>query len=362
MQLSSITSSLARRRYIDFIYRVYRGCPYFKDTLISIVRTFLEQSDRFTRAAHIRPLVVTEGGETVAQCMLIAAPQLPVLQIGFFEALPGQAAAVDLLLREAFAECRKLGLHKIVIGLNGHVSYGVGLLTDRFDEPISFDSLYSYPYYPVYFEGRGFSKQTLTSYTFEMDRLHIAPTLAERAKKHFHFRAMDMRRFHEEMRLFGDLCNRCLRSTYLYFERDPECLYELLLPLRSFLKPEHLIFAYHEDEPVGFIFWHPDYNEIMPGGRAVPIWEMGLRYLIFAGRITTMKINAIGVLPAYQQTSATAGLIAETYRYAHARYRRGETNFVWDNNQPSTLLNRRIMHLEYRHYCVFEIAMDETNG
>ncbi len=68
-----------------------------------------------------------------------------------------------------------------------------------------------------------------------------------------------------------------------------------------------------------------------------------------------MKVNAIGVLPKYQRVGLVAGLLAETYRYAHTRFTAGETNFVWDQNQDSTLLNRRVTDRALRHYAVYEI-------
>jgi len=356
MELTSFTTPYEYQQFVDFIYRVYRGNPCFKDTLTGIVRTFLHRTDTFTRQAHLRPLIVRSRGEIVAQCIFIATPQLPVLQIGFFEALPAQQDAVEMLLKEAASECRVLGLNKIVAGLNGHLSYGVGFLNDHHDSPISFDCLYSPAYYLAYFRRYASREMTLTTFAFEMAHVTLAPALARRAYQHFAFRPMDMHRFHEEILLFGALCNQCLADTYLYFTREPECLYELLKELRPFLRAEHLIFAYHDGVPVGFIFWHPDINMIVPGGRRVSFWEIGLRYLLHHRRISSIKINAIGVTPAYQHSAVVAGLIAETIRYAQSRYRAGETNFIWDSNTASIQLNRRIMDGEYRHYSVFEFT------
>ncbi len=266
MQILECTTPRDRRLFVAFLHRMYRGNRCFKDTLTGIVRTFLRSSDTFTRQVVIRPLAVREQGQTLAQCMLIVSPALPVLQMGFFEALPGQQAAVDLLLKEARIEAQRRGISHVVIGLNGHVSYGVGILQDHFDDPISFDSLYTPAYYPAYFAGKASRTRTLTTYIFDLTRMPIPPRILERIRTQFTFRTLEMRRFREEMLLFGDLCNRCLRQTPLYFDRDPQCLYELIADLRPFLKPEHLIFAMKGETPVGFVFWHPDLHEILPGG------------------------------------------------------------------------------------------------
>lgn len=336
-----------RSDFIAFIRSVYRGNAAYKDSLISIVRTFLDKSDSFTRSIEILPIAVREDNRTTAQCMFIVASGLPVLQVGFFDALPGRDSDVDLLVLEARRECQKRGLERVIIGLNGHVAYGVGLLTDAFDTPISFDSLYSASYYPHYF--RELTKQTLTVFRFEMAALRF-PGVAE---TNVTYRTIDTNHFREDMLLFGDLCNRTLRSTCLYFERDPVFLYELMRALRPFLKPEHLIFAYLNEAPIGFVFWHPDYNEVLPGGRALSLPEIGARIWLQGCRIRTMKLNAIGVLPEYHRQKVGAGLLREVHRYAHDRFAHVESNFVWDSNTASLALNRTMGGTPYRHYAVY---------
>jgi len=356
MQIIECHARRERRRFITFIYDVYRGNHCYKDTLIGIVRTFLDRADTFTRGAAIRPLAVRHEGKTLAQCILIIAPALPMVQVGFFEALPGQQAAVNLLLEEARAEARWQGMSTVVVGLNGHLSYGVGILRDHFDVPISFDSMYSPVYYYAYFERQATQRHTLTTYQFDVANVRIDQRVLDRLRRRFTFRTMDLRRFREEMLLFGELCNECLRQTHMYFDRDRVCIYELLADLRPFLRPEHLIFALKDEKAVGFVFWHPDLHEILPGGRPLTLWEIGLRYLLFAKHISTMKLNAIGVIPEYQRLGLAAGLVAEVHRYAHPHYSRGETNFVWDDNLPSTLFNRQVTDREFRHYAVYEFT------
>jgi GNAT superfamily N-acetyltransferase len=338
-----------RNAYITFIRTVYRGNVAYKDSLIPIVRTFLNKSDTFTRSVEIHPLSIREGDRTTAQCMFIVAPCLPILQVGFFDALPNRKADVNLLLLEARRECQRRGLTSVIVGLNGHVAYGVGILTDAFDTPISFDSLYSASYYPCYFSA--FEKQTLTVFRFEMAKLRFPPI----TKTKVSYRTLNMNRFRDDMLLFGDLCNRCLGSTHLYFPRDPMSLYELMSELRPFLKPEHLIFAYLNDTPVGFVLWHPDYNEVLPGGRALSLPEIAARLLLLGHRIKTAKLNAIGVLPEHHRTKLATGLLHEVFYYARSRFTHIESNFVWDNNTASIGLNRCMGGTPYRRYAVYSV-------
>jgi len=348
-----INSKQLRKAYIDFIYSLYENDSNFVDTSLFIVNTFLDKSDSFIKECGVEPMAIVDDDKILAQCMYIYHKDLPYFQIGFFEALPNQEKAVDMLLTEAAIQAKNLGLYKMVIGLNGHVSYGVGILIDSFDKKISFDSLYNKSYYKDYFEKYKFEKQSLSTYYFDMCNIPDKLKCIDKIYKRISFRTMDMKRFKDEMILFGTLCNTCLHDTYLYFNRDPLCLYELINDMKPFLKPENLIFAMKDEKEIGFVFWHPDYNEILRGGKRNSMLKIGIDYYLNKNKIKTLKVNAIGVIPKYQKTGTAMGLINEVYKYSRKQFLYGETNFVWDNNTRSRLLNLAINDRDDRHYCVY---------
>jgi hypothetical protein len=353
--LIQVDTSRRKRSFLDFIYRVYAGNPCYKDSLVPIVRTFLERSDVFTATAFIRPLQVLSQGAVAAQCVLVHHPKLPVLQIAFFEALPERRPAVERLISEARAEAHRRGLKRIVAGLNGHLAYGVGFLTDAFRVPCPFDSLYTPEYYLSYWEPHAVATQTLSTYRFVLSETILPVPVVRRASTRFRFRTMDMNHFKAEAMLLGELANRFLKETHLYFERDPSDMYQLLRPLRPLLRSEHLLFACRDGKEIGFLFWHPDFNAILPGGRRSSTLGSGLRCLLGGRRIRVAKLNAAGVDPRYHGTSVVAGLLQELIRSCRGRYEAIETNFVWDSNRKSSLLNRHFPHREARHYKTFEL-------
>lgn len=354
--LGEVVSERQKRSFIDFIYRVYAGTASFKDTLVPIVRVFLDRSDAFTAGCSVRPIQVTSAGEVTAQCMLVRHPGLQMLQVAFFEALPGWDDSVDCLVAEARAEARRLGLSRIVAGLNGHLAYGVGFLADAYDVPCPFDSLYTPPYYIDYWARHAAAVRTLSAYRFDVSRAELPENAVRRASERLAFRRMNKARFKEEMILLGELSNRYLKDTYLYFEREPYALYELLRPLRPLLRSHHLVFACRDGREVGFCFWHPDFNEVVPGGRRNLLVAFGMRCLLGARRIRTAKLNAVGIDPAYRGSSVAVGLLRELVASCEGRYDCVETNFVWDSNRSSTLLNQHFPHEEARHYRVFELT------
>ncbi len=353
MELVELTTKRQKRRFIDFIFMLYSGDPWYVDTSRFIVETFLYPADSFTKNSYIRPIAVLADGKSVAQCMLIRDSRLDYLQIGFFDALAGRQDAVDMLVTRAKRTAATLGASKIVIGLNGHVSCGVGILKAGGGKKISFDSLYNKPYYCGYFESTGFTPHTLSTYVFRLNdvRARIGPL--SHTYRGFSFRALRMGAFEKEMHLFGALCNTCLRDTFLYFERDPANLFELMSPLKPFMRPEYLIFAIRDNREIGFFFWHPDFNAVLPPGRKLSLPGIYIRNLLFMKCVTTVKINAIGILPEYRRTGAVVGLFNAALRRAPPHYTHGETNFVWDCNTCSRMLNLGLGNHVDRTYAVY---------
>jgi hypothetical protein len=350
------------RDFIRFASSVNRGERAWVDTARYQLETFLRNGDSFVRRCSVEPVAAVEGGRTLAQAVLITHPEFPLLQLGFFEALPHQDEAVDALLSRARELARERGFPRIVIGLNGHVAYGVGIQTEGFAEKASFDSLWNPPWYADYLERRGLESRELVSWasdTASLARLFNGPSARRLEGPDWSFRTMDFRRFREECLLFGELCNRCLADTPLYFYREPESLYELLRALRPFLRPRHLRFALFRGESVGFLFWHPDWNEVLPAGRPVSTAEAALRFALLAKRIGRVKINAIGVAPEHQGGSAAYGLIRSAWKDFSREFARGETNFVWAENAKSMAINRAINQRVMRRWRVYFMDADE---
>ncbi len=98
--------------FLGFIRKLYRGDRNYVCTQGFLIEPFLYGTSRFVRRCAVRPVAVGDNGATLAQCLFIHDPNLPALQVGFFEALPNASEAVALLLNEAKAHARGLGLNQ----------------------------------------------------------------------------------------------------------------------------------------------------------------------------------------------------------------------------------------------------------
>lgn len=343
-----------KSKFIDFIYEVYKDIPQYKDTLSLVTKNFLFQKDSFAKRCSIHPVMILMGSSVVAECVFIYNKALPSLQMGFFEALPGYQDAVDMLIQEGKSLCRALGLNKIIIGLNGHFSYGIGLLADNFDQEPAFDSIYNPPYYREYFRKYNGQEVLLSSYKWDMKDLKFDYKVLGRVYKNFSFRTMNMKEFKKEIYLLSELNNECLKNVHFHFWKQPQEDYELIKNLRFFLNKENLIFVLKDGKEVGFLFWHPDYNQMLKGCKKSNPLKIFLRFLFFRNKINRFVINTFGVLPKYQGSGAIAGLFHQVYTYAVNTYKYGESTFVLQDNIKSRRISERFVN-PYKTYVVFEL-------
>ena len=358
--ISDVTDSDGVRRYLDFRHRLYAGDPGYSSTLEFAAQSVLNRSTAFARSCHLRPLLASRDGEVVAQCILVHDPALPVLQVAFFEALPGQRDAVARLLDAARAEAQRRGLDRIVVGLNAHLSIGVGILTHGFQRA-SFDSSWNKPYYADYFDG--LHRIGLTAYCGSVPDVVARIGPAARGPKPdggngVTVRTLNLHAWESELETFRVLCDATLGTTKFYAPTRPGHFVDLLDGLKPFLRAENLLFAMADGREVGFCFWHPDYNEVLPTGRQVGMPGIAWRFALRRSQIRTVILNALGVLPEYRGV-ATAALLATMTARIEGAFSRYETSFVWDGNYASIGVGRHLDSRESRQYSVWvEDAQD----
>ena len=345
MEIVELTDKKGKERFILFRRNLYRGDGNYVSTSEFVLSDLLYERTEFSLSCNVLPVAVTEEGRILCEAVFMYNKKLPYFQVGFFEALKDVPSAVKTLLDYAKEKAKGFGADEIVIGLNAHISYGVGLLTRGFDFKNSFDSNYNKSYYESYFEGM--RSASLSTYR-GVKKLGEEKLL--KAGSPVTVRHADMKNFEREAENMRLLCEKTISKTFMYFPTEKGHFYELMRDLKPFLKGENLLFA--EDatgKAVGFLFWHPDFNQMLAGGRYYSTFGIALAWIFGRNKIDTAKLNAIGSL----SVGATNGLINEFERVLGDRYKYVETNFVWDNNIPSSLLNRRLFGEPHRKYKVF---------
>ncbi len=350
-QLDDLTLTDATKdAYLAFVRELYVGeqgyCATSEFSLVSA----LERSTRFFASCWLRPVIVRQGGRVVAAAVLIHDRALHSLQVAFFEAVPGVQPAVDAILAEARAEACRRALDGIVVGLNGHLSVGVGILTDGFRRG-TFSSPWNKPYYAAYFSD--LERHDLTAFGGQVaEAVGRARAASTAPADGVTIRTADPRHWDEELERFRVLCDATLGTTDLYAPTTDGHFADLMGDLVPFLRPENLLFAVAGGRDVGFVFWHPDYNEVLPTGRRLTIAGIAWRFFTRRRRIRTVVINAIGTLAdAPHRTTAT--LVQRLADEVDGRFDTWETCFVWDGNGASRGINSYLGASPTRRYAVW---------
>lgn len=346
MKIIFVNNKKLEKQFIDFRKKLYFNDQYYVSTIEFTFDMLFKKTTRFAKNAVIKPIMVLENNKVLAQALLIKASSDDFIQISFFEALDSCNEAVNLIRGEARRFAKEVNVQRIIIGLNGHLSYGVGLSVDM-NKPNTFDSTYTKTYYPQYFDDC--IKHNL--YAFSSCLCDLLPTMKEYPTS-ITIRPIDFKKYKKEMELFRIIANQTLGKTFLYTETKEHHFEELISDMRFFLKPENILFAFDKDKIVGFIFWHPDYNEILKKGKNNSLLGIALRYTLLKKKIRTIKLNSIGVLEEYQG-AVTMNLLYEASKYVK-NYDFIETNFVWENNTKSIRINKHIMKNIERKFIVLE--------
>ncbi len=351
MQIVRLTGKKGKKAFLDFRAKLYKGDENYVYTDTFVLEDFLNGGTKFVRACETLPIAAMENGKILAQAILTYNARLPYAQIAFFDALEGQLAAVDLILEEARAWKRKYGAKGIIVGLNGHISYGVGILTEGFSYKNSFDSIYNKPYYKEFF--KGLRAEGLSTYKQDLD-VAISSLSRLRSGK-ITIRKCSLSHYEEEMKRMQALCEKTIAHTNLYFQTDEEHFFELTRSLKPFLKEEDLLFAEDErGETVGFLFSHPDFNQMLKGGRAYSLLGIACSFLFRRRAIDTVIINAIGSV-SLRATYALLRAFAENVR---GKYEYIETTFIWNDNKKSSAIANKLLGEPYRSYEVY--YLDES--
>jgi hypothetical protein len=347
------------KNYISFCKEVYKNDKNYRDSLTDILQMILYKKGEFCKNAEITPLLITQGDRIEAACTFIIAKKLKdTLQVAFFEARKDCQEAVDLIIAAAREKCRAEGLKKITIGLNGHVNYGLGLLDSDFDKAACFGSSYNPPYYTDYFTKHGAKEYVLTSYLTDMERynLEAEQKIIDRISRNFTFRIADFGHLKREVEIYTSLNNRCFKEHPFYFERDYEEDYELLHQFKPFINGENLIIAENKGNPVGFMLWYPDFNQLIPAGGRIGV-STYIKNKLLGWTIDKFKIVEIGIVPKYQNSGVVLGLFNKCMQLTKDRYKWCEAGWILDNNTKSKGFGVRWADKEYKRYKAYEIEL-----
>jgi len=359
MILKEVHTRRDYRAFYKITEEIYKANTFYRASESDITRLLVEGPSAFHQHATIHSFLVLSEDKLVGRFSLIHDQKLPgYAQVSFFEAQPGLHELGNLILEEAhtlFSDCKK-----IVIGLNGHLNYGAGILTSNFTEAPVFGLPYNPEYYQYYFPD--FRRIPLVSYRFPIEpfieyhrRMGDKPDF-----KGITVRKLNKKKLRQETEIYTYLNNACFPGHPFWAERNVREDYELFYPFRFLIKEENLLFAEKEGKPIGFFLWYPDFNQLLKGQQ-----QLGLKQVLrhhFSHHVDTFRFTEIAVLPEFKNSHAVQAMILRAIPFiGKSGIKFGEGGFIFEENTNSIVMTRRFLERAtgikmeaYRHYALFE--------
>lgn len=362
MKVQLLEGSSGYRTFEKVSAEVYSGNRFFKGTDASIEKMLLCSGSAFASHSSKMMFVVQNENGNVARFALIHDYRLAdYIQVSFFEAKEGLVDMFPLIkstILRHFPKCSK-----VVIGLNGHLNYGAGILLNRFDETPVFGLPYNPEYYADYF--KELKSRKMFTFRFSLDTYAnwAHSYSAERELKGLSVRFMDKSKIEAESEIYTRLNNLAFTKHPYWANRDTEEDLELFKPFRFLLDNENLIIAEVKGRPVGFFLWYPDFNKLVPSQRDLNVFDV-VKYRL--GRtIDTIRFTEIGIIPEYQGSTVALALISKALPVLIKKgYKYCEGGFIFEENQSSMAFVQRILTRcfgskpeVYRQFAVFETTL-----
>jgi hypothetical protein len=282
---------------------------------------------------------------------------------GFFESIQDPQVA-GLLLSRVKDWLRGHGMEKMIGPMNPSTNDECGLLIEGFDSSPRLMMPYNPSYFPSLLEGFGLTK-AMDLYAYWLDRSFFLfdrlDRITERLKKRepqLWVRPLNLRDFDHELKIIKEIYNQAWSKNWGFVPFTEAEIDDLAKNLKPLVVPDLVLFAYWQDEPVGFSVSLPDYNEVLKrlNGKLGPLGFV--KFLYFSRKIHTVRIMLLGVKHAFQKRGVEGLLYYETFkRGTNKGYFRGECSWILEDN---LLMQRGIEAMggkRYKTYRVYEMPI-----
>jgi GNAT superfamily N-acetyltransferase len=366
-KIRAATSRADRERFIKYPFARYRDEEHWvPPLLISEREQFDPKKNPFYEHARIDLFLAERDGEVVGRVAAIdddnhnRTHDENLLFFGFFEA--GDLEAAEALLARVEELARELGREAVRGPVNPSLNHSGGLLIDAFDSDPYVMMPYNPPEYPRYVEAAGYRKvKDLYAWIFESEwEIRKIGRLAERVRRRHErlvIRAVDMKRWDEELERFRDLYNRSWERNWGFVRYTDAEFDHLAREFKMILDPELVALAEVDGKLAGITVLLPDANQVFKRmrGRLLPF---GIFYFLRRNRIIDqLRLPILGVAPEHRNKGFELAMIHALHERVMARgYKRCEASWTLEDNRA---MNHVIEAGGAKHYKTYRIYEKE---
>jgi len=371
VEIVPVSDGHGLNRFIAFPYQHYRRDPLWVPQLRMDVRTLLSpKKNPFWKHASAQYFLARAPsgarGRTVGRIAGIKNNAHNrtwndrVGFYGFFECVDDQEVA-NALFDAAGAWLRQEGLTTMRGPASPSLNDECGLLLQGFDTPPTLMMSHNPSYYVRLTERAGFRKaKDLICYestgTDMPERLVRGAKLVA-ARKGITLRALDLKRFREEVETIKRLYNAAWEQNWGTVPLTDEEIDHLAKQLKPIVVPELIAFAELRGETIGFAVALPDFNVALkhnPSGRVY-----GLPMILWhARKISRVRILLLGALKEYRHTGVDALMYQWIWEKGTAKgFRWGEGGWVLEDNAAMVNGMLRLGFRPYKTYRIYDRSL-----
>lgn len=358
----------ARREFVRFPWRIYPGrYPAWVPPLRVEERKRIDpEANPFYEHGAVQLYLAYRDGEPVGRIAAIENTLHNEFHndrtgfFGLFESVEDPEVA-SALLDTAADWVRGRGLDRLRGPTNFSTNEECGLLIDNFESPPYVMMTYNPPYYIELFEKWGLRKaKDLFAYAvtydeFDQQRFERLKKMLGRSDLGLRVRAIDMKRFEQEVALVRDLYNSAWERNWGFVPMTDAEVQHMAEQLKPVVDPDLALIGEAEGEPVGFALSLPDINQAIrrANGRLLPFGIIKLLWHL--RRINGIRIITLGVKEAYRGSPLAPMFYFETFKRGSAKgHRKAESSWILEDNEPMLKGVEKMGFRRYKTYRLYE--------
>jgi len=360
------------QRFVRFAWTIYPNDPYWVPPLVADRLKLLDrQANPFWQSAELACWLAWRGQEVVGTIAAILDHHRNAVlgqrlgSFGFFECREDGEAA-QALIQTAEDWLRERGMEKIVGPHNPTHSDEMGLLVEGFDSRPAVLETHTAPYYPAYFEQRGYTPyQTLVARRLFLSSgatpadllparmIAIAERVAQR--EDVRIRPVDMKNWEADIATACRVYNAALAPLPGYVDIPEAEFQRAALGFKAIIDPQMALMVEVNGEPAAFALALPDANQALQkmNGRS-DLFAL-LKFLWVSRNLEQLSFKILMVVPEYQGRGLESLLILRVTEHAlRKKYKVVESALTGDENLKSNRLQERLGLQVYRCYHIYQ--------
>lgn len=325
MQLIEVTNERTATEFLNVPRIIYKNDKNWISHLDQDIEAVFDpqKNKYFLLGELVRWVLKSDKGKLIGRVAAFVHPEFsaafnkPTGGMGFFECINDQETAFKL-----FDACKAWLMEKGMETMDGPINFGEkdrfwGLLVEGFENQPLYTINYNPPYYQTFFEKYGF-RNFYNQSVFYLSAYKDLPPILEKKYERlittqgYHFDHLHLDNLDKYAEDFMTIYNEAWASTHKFFKPiSKEAAIHTFKSMKSIADEELVVFAYHNNRPVGFFVCIPELNQIFKyvNGRLNLLGKLKFLYYRWRGKLNQISGLVFGIVPDYRYKGIDAGMI-----------------------------------------------------